>query len=42
VSPGFQFNWDTTTATATGAGCYTVKITLNDGTSKMTNGVQLK
>src|SRR5262249_23187493 len=42
VSPGFQFNWDTTTATATGTGCYTVKITLNDGTSKMTNGVQLK
>ena len=42
VSNGFQFNWDTTTATATGPGCYTVKITLNDGTSKMTNAVQLK
>ena len=42
VSPGFQFNWDTSTAAGTGAGCYTVKITLNDGTPKMTNAVQLK
>jgi hypothetical protein len=42
VSNGFQFNWDSTTAAATGTGCYTVKITLNDGTAKMTNAVQLK
>jgi hypothetical protein len=42
VSPGYQFNWDTSTASATGKGCYTIKITLNDGTAKMTNAVQLK
>jgi len=42
VSNGYQFNWETTTATGTGTGCYTVKITLNDGTAKMTNAVQLR
>ena len=42
VSNGYQFNWDSTTATATGPGCYTLKLTLNDGTSKVTNAVQLK
>jgi hypothetical protein len=45
--PPFQFNWDTTTAstapTITGKGCYTVLITLSDGSkAKMTNPVQLK
>jgi hypothetical protein len=39
--PPFQFNWDTGTVSGTGRGCYTVKITLNDGTAKMTNAVQL-
>ena len=38
----YQFNWDTTTAAATGRGCYTVKITLNDGSVRLTNPVQLK
>ena len=47
VSGGYQFNWDTTTASTapiiTGKGCYTVLITLNDGSNaKMTNAVQLK
>ena len=47
VSGGYQFNWDTTTASTTpivtGKGCYTVLITLNDGSiSKKTNAVQLK
>jgi hypothetical protein len=42
VSPGYQFNWDTSTAAGTGKGCYTVKITLNDGSARMTNAVQLK
>jgi hypothetical protein len=42
VSSGYQFNWATSTATNTGIGCYTVKITLNDGTAKLTNAVQLK
>jgi hypothetical protein len=42
VSPGYQFNWDTGTAAATGKGCYTVLIYLNDqSTPKMTNAVQL-
>lgn len=40
-SSSFTFNWDSGAAT-TGTGCYTVKITLNDGTAKMTNAVQLK
>jgi hypothetical protein len=39
---GFQFNWDTSTATSTGIGCYTVKISLNDGAVKITSPVQLK
>jgi hypothetical protein len=42
VSPGFQFNWDTTVNTTTGKGCYTVKISLKDGTSHATASVQLK
>jgi hypothetical protein len=46
VSPGYQFNWDSTTAKTTpiktGAGCYTILITLSDGSAvKMTNGVNL-
>jgi hypothetical protein len=41
--PPFQFNWDTTTVVATGKGCYTVLITLNDSsTPRKTNPVQLK
>jgi hypothetical protein len=40
--PPFQFNWDTTTASATGAGCYTVLISLSDQSVRMTNGVQLR
>jgi hypothetical protein len=39
--PPFQFNWDTSTAKTTGPGCYTVKITLNDGTVHITNAVKL-
>jgi len=47
VSGGYQFNWDTTTASTapiiTGKGCYTVLITLSDqSVVRMTNGVQLK
>jgi len=42
IGPTFQFNWDTTTATVTGTGCYTIKISLDDTTAKMTNPVQLK
>ena len=41
VGQGYQFNWDTTVNT-TGAGCYTVKIVLKDGTTHSTNAVQLK
>jgi len=40
--PPFQFNWDTSSASATGTGCYTVLIYLSDQSVKMTNGVQLK
>jgi hypothetical protein len=32
VSNGIQFNWDSTTAASTGAGCYTVVIQLKDDT----------
>ncbi len=39
---GFTFNWDTTTATGTGKGCYTVILSLDDGSKRMTNAVQLK
>jgi hypothetical protein len=39
--PPFQFNWNTSTANGTGGGCYTVRITFNDGTAKITNAVQL-
>jgi hypothetical protein len=42
LSPGFQFNWDTTVNTSTGKGCYTVKISLKDGTAHATTPVQLK
>jgi hypothetical protein len=43
VSGGYRFNWDTTTALGTGKGCYTVLITLNDGSApKMTSAVQLR
>jgi hypothetical protein len=40
VSGGFQLNWDTTTAstapTITGKGCYTIKVTLKDGSAPKT------
>jgi hypothetical protein len=39
---GFTFNWDTTTAGSTGKGCYTVILSLDDGSKRMTNAVQLK
>jgi hypothetical protein len=43
VSGGYQFNWDSTTAKTTGKGCYTLLLTLNDGSvAKMTSAVQLK
>ena len=47
VSGSYQFNWDTTTASTapiiTGKGCYTVLITLSDGSvAKKTAAVQLK
>lgn len=42
IGPTFQFNWDTGTVVGTGKGCYTIKISLNDTTAKMTNAVQLK
>jgi hypothetical protein len=47
VSPNFQFNWDTTSAstnpTITGKGCYTVLIYLNDRDEpRMTTAVLLK
>ena len=43
VSGGYRFNWASGTATSTGKGCYTILITLNDGSApKLTNAVQLK
>jgi hypothetical protein len=43
VSGGYQFNWDTSTAQGTGAGCYTVLITLNDGSApKMSTPVLVR
>jgi hypothetical protein len=47
VSPNYQFNWDTTTAKTapiiTGVGCYTVAITLSDGSAvKLVGPIQLK
>ena len=33
VSGGYQFNWGTSTATSTGKGCYSILITLNDGSA---------
>jgi hypothetical protein len=47
VSQGYQFNWDTTTATTvpvvTGKGCYTILLYLNDQSApRMTTPVQLK
>jgi hypothetical protein len=43
VSGGYRFNWNTSTASSTGRGCYSVLITLNDGSApKLTNAVQLK
>ncbi len=43
VTGGYRFNWDTTTALGTGEGCYTVLISLNDGSApKLTTAVQLK
>jgi hypothetical protein len=41
VSPNFQFNWDTSTASATGKGYYTVVFRLKDNSSWITS-VQLK
>jgi hypothetical protein len=42
VSQGYQFNWDTTTAKATGKGCYTVLIYLDDqSNARMTSAVEL-
>jgi hypothetical protein len=37
----FLFNWDSTTGTPRGLGCYTVEITLNDGTKHRT-GVRIR
>ena len=43
VAGGYQFNWDTTSANSTGKGCYTLLLTLNDGSApKLTTPVQLK
>ena len=42
INSGFQFNWDTTVNTTTGKGCYTVKVSLKDGTAHATTAVQLK
>jgi hypothetical protein len=43
VSNRFRFNWDSSTASPTGVGCYTVLISLNDGSApKMTTPVQLR
>ena len=42
VGNGYRFNWDSTTATPTGVGCYTILLTLDDGTTRMTTAVQLK
>jgi hypothetical protein len=47
VSNGYQFNWDTTTATTlpgviTGKGCYTILISLNDLAPPRMMTVQLK
>jgi len=40
---GYRFSWDTTTAIPTGAGCYTVLLTLSDGSApRMTTAVQLR
>jgi len=37
VNPNFQFNWDSSTAKATGTGCYTVVIQLKDDSSGSPN-----
>ena len=43
VSGGYKFNWDSKSAIPTGKGCYTLVITLNDGSKpKLTTAVQLK
>jgi hypothetical protein len=43
VSGGYQFNWDSTTANTTGKGCYTLLMSLNDGSApKVVGPVQLK
>jgi hypothetical protein len=42
VPPNFQFNWDSTTAISTGKGCYTILITLKDGSAPKMMKVQLK
>ena len=43
VGNRFRFNWDSTTANATGIGCYTILITLDDGSApRMTTPVQLR
>jgi hypothetical protein len=36
-----QFNWDTTSASITGAGCYTVLLTLTDGSVHQIGPIQL-
>ncbi len=44
LNPPFRLNWDTTTATVTGEGCYTVLIYLDDkpDTPRMTTATNLK
>jgi hypothetical protein len=37
VNPNFQFNWATSTATATGKGCYTIVFQLKDDSSGSPN-----
>jgi hypothetical protein len=43
VSGGYQFNWNSSTANTTGKGCYTLLMSLNDGSApKVVGPVQLK
>jgi hypothetical protein len=40
---GYRYTWDTNSAVPTGVGCYTVLLTLSDGTApRMTSAVQLR
>jgi hypothetical protein len=43
ASGGYTINWDSSTANSTGKGCYTVLLTLDDGSApRLTTAVQLK